>query len=226
MSNQNILKTYIKQFQLIYQYTTIPDDIVIIDNNYYIQYFKENNQFSINNKNVLLFDMPIFKNYKNMIMQNSNQYLYCEFGIPYNNNFYKLRINKIKCNNNTLGWVIFISNYSEENIFFKLLNITNFKLGLQHNPKKHLHPDQLTEIQQIICYLILYNLSNEVIAKLMQHLNIEKYKNISKKHIERHLDILKQKLEVHSKVELIDLLISNHFYRYIPEIVIKNLSIK
>lgn len=58
----------------------------------------------------------------------------------------------------------------------------------------------------------------------MQHLNNDKYKNITKKHIERHLDILKNKLEVHSKVELIDLLIANHYYRHIPEIIIAGLS--
>lgn len=225
MPNQNILKLYINQFQFIYQYTTIPDDIVIVDHSYIVHYFRENNQLDISANKVSLFNIPIFENYQNLLIQHANQYLYCEFGIPYNNTLYKLRINKIKNNHDTVGWVIFISNYNEENIFFKLLNRTNFKLGLQQMPTKRLCPDQLTEIQQIICYLILYNLSNEAIAKLMQHLNHDKYKNISKKHIERHLDILKNQLEVHSRVELIDLLITNHYYRHIPEIIIAGLSI-
>jgi hypothetical protein len=225
MSNKNLLKLYINQFQFIYQYTTVPDDIVIIDHNYIVHYFRENNQLDIKTTKVSLFDISIFDTYKNLLIQHSTQYLYCEFGIPYNNNLYKLRINKIKNNHDTVGWVIFISNYNEENVFFKLLNRTNFKLGLQQTSKKHLSLDQLTEIQQIICYFILYNLSNEVIAKLMQHLNNDKYKNITKKHIERHLDILKNKLEVHSKVELIDLLIANHYYRHIPEIIITGLSV-
>ena len=104
------------------------------------------------------------------------------------------------------------------------MNRTNFSLGLQQFPNKYIDINQLTDIQQIICYLILYNLSNEAITKLIHHLNYGVYKNISKKSIERHLEILKQKFAVHSKVELIDLLIKNHYYRYIPKIIVDGLA--
>lgn len=226
MSIKEDLNLYITKFKLIYQYTTGPDNIIIIDLNFVIYYYNSNNLINIDRMGQSIFDIALFADNHDGLIQHANQYLYCEFILPHNNQLYKIRLNKIKIKNNTIGWVLFLTRYNEENIFFNLLQRTNFKMGIKSN-KRPVNFNKLTQIQKVICYLIMYNLSNEAIAKLLNHLYRDtqdsKNHNLSKKYIERHIERLKEILQVHSKVEMIDLLISNNYYRQIPDVIMNGL---